>query len=135
MTKKKKKKLLTEQIENLKKNKINSVKYLNEINKKKISEKINIDVEELNQRETIKRKQIISLQKGLALNIKEINNTLIKEKLKDPVTFSDIEIPTHVKIYRGQQIIKGKEFTDDIFPAKIESLCPYNPKTKSRFGL
>ena len=123
-------KSLAEELDNLNKNKINYIKYLADLNKKKILEDSKIDVEQLHREEATKRKEIIAQQKELAKNKMAIIEEA-KRKINDPVTFSAIDIPSETRIYRSQQIAKGSEFTDEIFPPKRESLCPFNQKNNS----
>jgi hypothetical protein len=77
-----------------------------------------------------RKKQAESKKEEAILRRIETENEL-KKKMTKPISFSEIEIPKDVPIFANQKLPQVKEFTDELFPACKNSLCPYNEKKKS----
>jgi len=124
------KKSLNLKYEELKKKKTELAKFLVEKKNTEISEKLKVDVEDLKKKEIEKINSIIKEEKEKAIAEKKAIETNKIKELSKPITFGEFDIPETTEIHREQEMVQGKEFTDPLFPANIQSLCPYDEKLK-----
>ncbi len=125
-----KRKAVFERLDELKRVKSEMVRGKIEEKQKEISTKNDVNLEKLKKEEIEKRQKIIEKKKTLVQEKKNKETEEVKTQLHPTIALGEMDLGSDIEIYRSQEIVKGKEYTDPLFPANMQSLCPFDEKNQ-----